>query len=118
MDHIKSTFNYAITFNERRKKSEELLKKHPEQIPIILYTNDESNIVINKNKYLVSKDIKFSQFITQARKRIQINFNEGLFFLVNNKIMMLNEQVNQLYEREKNMDGFLYVYVCKESTYG
>jgi GABA(A) receptor-associated protein len=118
MDNIISSLNYALGFNERKKKSAELLSKHPHQVPIILYTNIKSNIEIVKNKYLVSKNVKFSQFMIQVRKHIKINFNESIFFLVNNKIMLLNELVETLYNNEKSADGFLYIYICKESTYG
>lgn len=117
MNNLKIIF-FQFSLIERQKQSNKLLNKYPERVPIVIYTNN-SDIIIKKNKYLADKKMSFLKFITIIRKNIDnIKKNDGLFFLINNKIMVMNENMEYIYEKEKNEDGFLYLYIFKEDVFG
>ena len=73
---------------------------------------------IDKQKYLVPKDLTFSQFIYIIRKRIHLNEAEALFIFVNNKLIPSNKSMNEVYNSDKCDDGFLYVNYTNENTFG
>jgi len=117
MNKILNFCNFTLTLNERINESKRLLNKYPHKIPVIFYTND-NNISIKKNKYLAYKTFTFDKLILLVRKEITLINKDGLFFMVNNKIMMMNDTIETIYNKEKNIDGFLYICVCKEETFG
>ena len=37
---------------------------------------------------------------------------------INEKLMSSNRLIGEIYENNKEEDGFLYVYICSENTFG
>ena len=52
------------------------------------------------------------------RKRIKLKPEEALFVIVNNNLVSSSEQINSVYEKHKDEDGFLYVIYTSENTFG
>ena len=68
------------------KSIEELMKKHPGQIPVILTKQPGSDVTeLKKKKYLVTKDITLSQFIYFLRKMIKLKSSDAIFIFNNKK---------------------------------
>ncbi|CAO2624784.1 Gamma-aminobutyric acid receptor-associated protein-like 2 [Lemmus lemmus] len=65
---------------------------------------------IDKRKYLVPSDITVAQFMWLIRKRIQLPSEKAIF--------LSSLTMGQLYEKEKDEDGFLYVAYSGEDTFG
>jgi len=59
-----------------------------------------------------------AQFIFVIRKRIELETEQALFLQVNNKLPPVAQLMSQLYQTDKDEDGFLYVTYSGESTFG
>lgn len=101
---------------ERIKISEKIKSKYPQRVPIIVDCKEEINL--DKNKYIVPNDLTVGQFIYILKKRIQINHEQSIFLLCNNKLITANEIISNLYHKQKDYDGFLYIIICLENTFG
>ena len=78
-------------FEERKRSSEIIMKKHSESIPIIV--DCKSNIELNKKKYIVPKTLNVGQFISTIRKKIKIDPSESIFLLCNNTMISNNQMI-------------------------
>jgi len=105
--------------NLRIKESNKILLKYPNRIPIIVekYKGCELND-IKKSKYLVPKTMEFKQFIYVIRRSVELESSQALFITINNKLVTGSKQIGEIYEEEKNKDGFLYVVYTSENTFG
>ena len=73
---------------------------------------------IGKRKYLVPSDITVAQFMWIIRKRIQLPSEKAIFLFVDKTVPQSSLTMGQLYEKEKDEDGFLYVAYSGENTFG
>ncbi|KAJ3593957.1 hypothetical protein NHX12_006290 [Muraenolepis orangiensis] len=73
---------------------------------------------IDKRKYLVPSDITVAQFMWIIRKRIQMPSEKAIYLFVDKTVPQSSITMGQLYEKEKDEDGFLYVAYSGENTFG
>ena len=119
VNELRCPFKHLKSLEERKIESKKIRKKYPDRIPVIVEKNENSDIKeIDKNKYLVPSDLSFSQFVYIIRKRIQLHKSQALFLFVNNKLVPSNKSVTEVYDSEKDEDGFLYVIYNNENTFG
>lgn len=103
----------------RIKESNKILLKYPNRIPIIVEKYKDCKLNdIKKKKYLVPKNMEFKQFIYVIRRSIELESSQSLFITVNNKLVTGSKQMGEIYEEDKNKDGFLYVIYTSENTFG
>jgi len=111
-----------FTFFERTTESSKIMKKYTDRLPIICEKNirDISIPDIDKHKYLVPHDLTVGQFIYVVRKRIRLPASSALFLFVgdHNTLLPNNLYMDEIYDRYKNMDGFLYIMYSKENVFG
>ena len=95
-------------------------KKYPTRIPIIVerYNKCKNINDIDKNKYLVPDDLTLGQFIFTIRKRLKLTPEKALFVFVNNSVMPSSLLIKEIYEKNKDDDGFLYMNYTGENTFG
>ena len=106
------------TLEDRLAESNKVLIKYPERIPIIVEPLTDDIVKIDKNKFIVSKDMTFGQLIYIIRKRININSDVALFFSINGVLCPLSTDIESIYNDNKNEDNFLYVKYTTENTFG
>jgi GABA(A) receptor-associated protein len=104
------------SIEERIKISNSILNKYPTRIPIIVDCKKE--IIIDKNKYIVPNDLSIAQFIYILKKRINLNYEQSIFLLCNNLLVINTELIYDLYHKQKSEDGFLYIIISLENTFG
>ena len=112
---------YKKTNPEEKRISEcsRILNKHPDRVPIIVCKDKSCDLPdIDKQKYLVPKDMSLGQFIYVIRKRIKLNPEMALFVLVNGTLQPSNKLLEDIYENNKDIDGFLYIVYTSENTFG
>ena len=114
-------YEYITQF--RRQKEEERIKisqkinlKYPQRVPIIVDCKKDINL--DKNKYIVPNDLTVGQFMYILKKRIKINYEQSIFLLCNNILIMNTELIKNLYNKYKDVDGFLYIIITLENTFG
>ena len=115
------TFKTQYTFECRCMESQRLLLKYPNRIPIIcgpLNNNDINNPVIDKTKYLAPNDLTIGQFYNIIRKRMKLAPEKAIFLFINNNIYNSSHILSQIYDLEKDDDGFLYIVYAFENTFG
>ena len=107
------------TLTLRKNIVAELAKSKPNSIPIILVRGQNSNLEMDKFKFLIPADRTFSDFVLNVRKEItNLKPSESLFFFINEFMPIYHCPMGQLYDRHVSEDGFLYVICCKENTFG
>ena len=100
-------------------QSEKILKKYPDRIPVIVNKYKDSDIPdIDKNKFIVPKDMKLNAFIYIIRRRIKITSEQTIFVTVNKELCASNQTIEELYHKYKADDGFLYIEYSAENTFG
>ena len=119
---LKNNYYESILKNrsleERLCESNKVLHKYPERIPVIVEPLTKDIVKIDKNKFIVSKDMTFGQFIYTIRKRLDIESSVALFFSVNGTLCTASSDIESIYNDNKNEDNFLYVKYTTENTFG
>lgn len=121
-----------LSFDERKKQSDKIINKYQDKCPI--YLSFDSNITLNLNnnktnlnKYIVTNDLTLGQFLTIVRKKINFTSMETLTLFIeeykNDKlkstILATNSStIGELYHKNKDADGFLYLKAVKENVFG
>lgn len=105
---------------ERVKKSQVILEKYPDRVPLIIQPskNDRLTYPIDKSKYITPRDLTMMQLQQIIRKRVRFPPEKALFMFINNKIYPITSSVGNIYDNNKDSDGFLYVTYCQENTFG
>lgn len=105
---------------ERVKKSQVILEKYPDRVPLIIQPskNDKDLYPIDKSKYITPRDLTLMQLQQIIRKRIRFPPEKALFMFINNKIFPITSMVGNIYDDNKDSDGFLYITYCQENTFG
>ena len=112
-------FKTKYTIDERISESNKIMKKYPHRVPVIVEKNNNCKLDdIDKNKYLVPRDLNINQLIFIIRKRINLNSSEALFIMINNKLCPSNTCIGDIYDDNHNDDGFLYIIYTSENTFG
>jgi len=112
------TFKEEFTFEQRELESTKILSKYQDKVPIIVEKANKNTIEISKKKFLVPHDLSMSQFIYVIRKKINISPEKGIFLFINGKIPASSQLMTNLYNENKDKDGFLYITYSEENTFG
>jgi GABA(A) receptor-associated protein len=114
-----------MDFREKHSKADRLAEsgriseRYPERIPAIVYRKKNSDISdIDKNKFLIPKDMTLGQFVYVIRRRLRLKPEKAIFVFVNNTLPPVSVLMSQLYGEQKDEDGFLYIEYATESTFG
>jgi hypothetical protein len=73
---------------ERLKKSQIILEKYPDRVPLIIQPskNDRDSYPIDKSKYITPRDLTLLQLQQIIRKRVKFPAEKALFMFIKNKI--------------------------------
>lgn len=110
-----------FTTEELTREANRVLRKHPDRIPVIVEVGQKSpGLKLTKHKFLVPKEFTMAQLLAMLRTQFTENLKpeEAVFMFVNNELPPLSRLVSVVYEEHKADCGFLFVVLCKESTFG
>jgi GABA(A) receptor-associated protein len=112
-------FKQKFNFKERQTESLRVLEKYPERVPIICEKISTSRMEnIDKEKYLVPNDLTAGQFIYVIRKRLHLPAEKAIFLFINGTMPTISKNMVELYDREKDRDGFMYINYSDENVFG
>jgi GABA(A) receptor-associated protein len=114
-----SKLKHNTPLEERKEESKRILNKYPDRIPIICNRGYNSETpLLPRNKFLVPNDLTMGQFMYVVRKHLKLEAEKGLYLFVNNIIPSNSKLLNDLYDKHKDEDGFLYITYSIENTFG
>jgi GABA(A) receptor-associated protein len=115
------SFKKEFSYGDRWDEAQRVLNNFPDRIPIICerqecFDCDCPNI--DKRKYLVPKNLTIGQFLLVIRKRIKIEPEKAIYFIVNQTIPPSQSKLIDVYNQHKDPDGFLYIKYTYENVFG
>ena len=116
-------FKKQFPLYERINESQKVLSRYPDKVPIICERDKRvQNCIIEKRKYLVTKDITVGQFMFIIGKQLETTNRNmsglGLFLFTNGTIPSIIEKMGNVYNKYKDNDGYLYMNYAFENTFG
>ena len=109
-----------VSFKDRKTVSDRIVKDHPDRIPVIVECSQalQSEHPLPKNKFAVPYDLTLAQFMYVIRKHMSLKPEFALYAFINNRLHPTAALIGTIYAQEKTDDGFMYVELFQESTFG
>ena len=113
-------YKKALNLEKRIEEFNKVKSSTNDKIPIICEKDPKSDIIeMEKTKFLVNPEMNVSQFETLIRRKLKLNKESALFFVVNGKHAIIGTQLfSEIYEKFKDEDGFLYIAYANEQIWG
>ena len=108
------------SFDERKLKASLILNQHPDRIPVVVECSEQLQAIhpLKKNKFIVPFELTLAQFIFVIRKHMKLDPSYAIFVFINNTLHPTTAIMGDLYASQKDEDGFMYLDVFQESTFG
>jgi len=115
-----STFKNKHTFEKRQNESQRIQEKYPDRFAIIVEKSNSCKVLpeIDKNKYLVPKDLVVGQFTYILRKRLKIGKETSIFLFCNKMLPPTSISLEHFLKDKQDPDGFYYFTYSGENTFG
>ena len=94
-----------------------LKEKNPDRIPVLV-SKLHDDLHMEKTKFLVPLDLTMGQLQYVFRRSLKIDPTEAIFIFVNNKILATTSDLTSSVYDKYNTNGYLYVSIAKENTFG
>lgn len=112
------SFQAEKSFESRVSESAALKLKYYDRVPVIVERRRNDIAHIDKRKFLVPDHLNVGQLIFVIRRRLKLEPHESVFVFVNHRIVQHTLLLKQLYEKERDPDGFVYLSYDFENTFG
>jgi GABA(A) receptor-associated protein len=113
-------YRQRVSINDRKISAERIIAQHPDRIPVIVECSEQLQAAhpLKKNKFAVPYDLTLAQFLFVIRKHMKLQPEYAIFAFINNRLHPTTSPIGSIYAQEKTEDGFLYIDVFQESTFG
>jgi len=112
-------FKLKYTLNQRKAEAFKIRSKYSDRIPIIVEKRENDSLPnLVKTKYLAPDDMTIGQFVYVIRKKIELKPEQAIYLFINNKLPSTSALLSTVYDQDKDEDGFLYIQVASENTFG
>jgi GABA(A) receptor-associated protein len=107
---------------KRLSRAQEVMKKWPGRIPVILDRQTAHSPEIKQNRYMVPKEITVAQFMFTIRKQMKALKPEQsicLFIYEKNVLPVATQTMGDVYHQHRDAeDNFLYMTYSVENCFG
>ena len=118
----KNPFKIERTFEQRCEETRNVKLRHPYKCPVVVQRSHKEVDIpkIDRNKFLVPNDMTMHGLLYIIRKRLNIiNESQALYlFTEKGVIFTTNINVSNVYDEQKDDDGYLYLFYNSENTFG
>lgn len=118
----KSNFEFKKnnSLSKRKNNCDTILIKYPDRIPVIVEKDKSSRNLndIDKNKFLVPYELTLGQLLHIIRQRCNLDPSQSLYLFCGNTLPPTSQTIGNIYQDQKDEDGFLYITYCAENTFG
>jgi GABA(A) receptor-associated protein len=113
-------YRQRVSINDRKISAERIIAQHPDRIPVIVECSEQLQAAhpLKKNKFAVPYDLTLAQILFVIRKHMKLQPEYAIFAFINNRLHPTTSPIGSIYAQEKTEDGFLYIDVFQESTFG
>lgn len=111
------------SYEKRKIESQNIIDKYPDMVPIIIQS---SHLKLKCKKYLLPDRSTIGWLLMKLRKDCVIDAQIGVYLYIENTVHgkkeyilpRITQMISETYIEYKNDDGFLYVIVESERTFG
>jgi len=117
---MKSLFKERKPFADRAQDSANIREQHPDKVPIIVERSKSERTlpVLDKSKFLVPGHVTVTELIRVLRRRLQLAPGQAFFLLSERGMPPGTQTLSELWESDKDEDGFVYVFYAAQETFG
>lgn len=117
---MQATFKKENEFEKRAELCRRIKKQYPTRVPVIVEVAPKSNLKMNRKKFLAPQDISVGGLLNEIRRQSSLKPAEAIFLFCGSGGVLVPtpHKLSQVYEKYKDEDGFLYITVAMENTFG
>lgn len=108
-------YKEKYSLSSRLAESAYIRNNHPDLVPVIVESN---TFQLSQNKYLVKSGMSVGNFMYQLRGKQSISPVDAMFIYVDNNVLGVSIMIRDVYAFHRDEDGFLYLRIEKEATFG
>ena len=113
-----SSFRERLTFEDRLAERQRANARRPEHVATIIERGSPHAPSLDREKFLLPRELNGSQLIYIIRRRLSMNPSEALFLVCGRQMVTAADTVRGLYAKHCQEDGFLYITYTLENTFG
>ena len=113
-------YRERVSLNDRKITAGRITTQHPDRIPVVVECSEQLHREhpLKKNKFAVPHDLTLAQFLFVIRKHMKLQPEYAIFAFINNRLHPTTSPIGAIYAQEKTDDGFMYIDIFQESTFG
>jgi GABA(A) receptor-associated protein len=121
---VENMYKNKFPLEKRKQDAIRVLERYPDRIPVVVECENTRHSKallhnLDKQKYLVPKDLTVAQFLYILRRRCKIDSKTGLFIFFNKHLEPAGKFMGDVYlNHHDDDDRFLYATLGGESTFG
>ncbi|XP_015187804.1 PREDICTED: microtubule-associated proteins 1A/1B light chain 3B-like [Polistes dominula] len=122
MNLSQKTFKERRPFAMRVADVEAIKKRYPNKIPLVVerLPGEKHLPTLHNAKFLIPDFLSVAELIKILRLKLQLNPSQAFYLLTNSNKSLVSGGMTmlQLYQREQDEDGYLYVLFASQEVFG